>query len=78
VIFTNISRPGVNRIEIIKWVKELSPQTEIIAMTAFGGWNIYSETLKQRMQEFLSKPFNIPEIQNLINRIANSKKLHEL
>jgi DNA-binding NtrC family response regulator len=74
VVFTDLSMPEVNGMQIIKHIKEHTPQTKAIPITAFGDWDVYAQTLSLGIQEFLSKPYNIPEIKSLIQKIASSKE----
>ena len=78
VVFTDLSMPEVDGIQIIKYIKEHAPQTEVIPVTAFGEWDIYTETLKLGVKEFLSKPYNIPDIKSLVEKIIASNKFSDL
>lgn len=72
IIFTDISMPEIDGLQLIKQAKETSPNTKFVPITAFGDWGVYSETLQLGVQEFLNKPYNIPEIQNLVKKLSAS------
>ena len=70
MVFTDISMPEVNGIQVMKHVKEHSPQTEIIPITAFGDWGVYAESIQLGAKAFINKPYNVEDIQKIVNRIA--------
>jgi DNA-binding NtrC family response regulator len=73
-VFTDLSMPEVDGIQIIKYLREHAPETKIIPVTAFGDWDVYAQTLGLGVEEFVSKPYNIPEVKSLIEKIASSKE----
>lgn len=70
LILTDLSMPEVDGLAILKYVKEHHPQTEVIAVTAFGDWGVYAEALRLGAKEFISKPFNLPEIREIVARLC--------
>lgn len=74
LIFTDISMPEVDGIQIIKYVKEHCGDTEIVPITAFGDWGLYAQALRMGVKDFINKPFNIPEIQGIIEKASASEK----
>jgi YesN/AraC family two-component response regulator len=74
VVFTDLSMPEVDGMQIIKYLKEHAPETKIVPVTAFGDWDVYAQTLGLGVEEFVSKPYNIPEVKSLIDKIASSKE----
>lgn len=73
LIFTDISMPDVDGIQILKFAKQNSPKTEVVPITAFGDWGIYAEALRLGAKEFINKPYDIPEIQGVVERIASGR-----
>ncbi|MBI1871543.1 MAG: response regulator [Chlamydiae bacterium] len=77
IIFTDISMPEVDGIQIIQYTKKHSPNTELIPITAFGDWGIYSQTLKLGAKEFVNKPYNIQEIHGLMKKFNENRRIKE-
>src|SRR5574341_2218232 len=73
LVFTDIYMPDINGVQIMKEIKKTSPETEVVPMTAFGDWGIYTETLKLGAREFINKPFNASEVRDIVNRVTLSK-----
>jgi DNA-binding NtrC family response regulator len=69
LVFTDISMPEVDGVQVMKYVKDHSPETTFVPITAFGDWGIYAQALRLGAKEFINKPFNIPEIQGVINKL---------
>ncbi len=74
IVFTDVSMPKVDGLEVLKYTKKHSPKTYVILITAFGDWGVYAESIKEGAAEFINKPYNIPEIQNAVERVANLLK----
>lgn len=75
IVFTDVSMPEVDGIQVLKYAQKHSPNARIILITAFGDWGIYAEAIKGGAAEFINKPFNIPEIQNAVERLASSLEI---
>jgi len=56
VVLTDIKMPGIDGIEVLKQVKELSPETEVIMITGHGDMDLAIEALKLEASDFLNKP----------------------
>jgi CheY-like chemotaxis protein len=66
LLVTDYVMPGMNGVELIRQVKEFSPQTQVVMMTAYG-----SESLQKTLDEleiggFLSKPFSLAKIREVV------------
>ncbi len=56
IVLTDIKMPGIDGIEVLKQVKELSPDTEVIMITGHGDMDLAIEALKLEASDFLNKP----------------------
>ena len=68
--FLDVILPGMNGVEAIKIIKELSPSTKVAIMS--GGY--LCEDMKQQIAEgaleFIEKPFDLLRIREIANRVA--------
>ena len=71
IIVTDISMPIMNGLEMIKEVKSLYPDLEIIIMTAHTESKYMTEAKNYGVNDYLLKPFDFIKFIELIN----SKKL---
>ncbi|MBI1884378.1 MAG: response regulator [Chlamydiae bacterium] len=71
LIFTDISMPEVNGLQVMKCAQEKCPQAALVPITAFGDWGIYAQALKMGAKDFINKPFSIPEIQGVVEKFIS-------
>ena len=68
LIITDVRMPGINGFELMKQIKNISPQTPIIIMTAYTDLDTAGQTFQEGAFEYLSKPFDIDEALELVAR----------
>jgi len=56
LLITDLKMPGTDGMELLKLVQTISPETEVILMTAFGTVERAVEGMKQGAYDFVSKP----------------------
>ena len=56
IVITDIKMPGMDGIEVLKRVKEINPEAEVIIITGYGNMNSAIEALKLDASDFLPKP----------------------
>ena len=68
--FLDVILPGMNGMEAMKIIKELSPSTKVAIMS--GGY--LCEDMKRQIAEgaleFIEKPFDLSRIREIANRVA--------
>jgi DNA-binding NtrC family response regulator len=75
LVISDIRMPDVNGIDILKYVKQNSPDTVILMITAFGGIESAISAMKQGAYDYISKPFRIDEIKILVKRALEQRRL---
>ncbi len=72
IVLLDIKMPRISGIEVLKFIKEHSPDTEVIMITALGDIKLAVETIKLGAFDFITKPYNFDEllvsIQNAIEK----------
>ena len=61
-ILLDLMLPGGNGIDVLKKIKEVSPETGVIIVSAKGSLDDRVEGLKIGADDYLSKPFHLPEL----------------
>ena len=68
-VVTDIRMPGADGIEVLRQVKEITPETEVVVMTGYSTVESAVEAMKLGAFEYVQKPFLNDEILLLLQRI---------
>ena len=68
LIITDVRMPGINGFELLKQIKNISPQTPIIVMTAYTDLDTTVQAFQEGAFEYLPKPFDIDDALDLVAR----------
>ncbi|PKL52362.1 MAG: Fis family transcriptional regulator [Nitrospira bacterium HGW-Nitrospira-1] len=77
LVVTDIKMPKADGFEVLKKVKEISPATIVIMITAFGTTESAIEAMKMGAYDYIYKPFKIDEIRLIIQKAFEKKNLSE-
>ncbi len=77
LVITDMKMPNVDGFELLRKIKEISPDTIVIMITAFGTRETAIEALKLGAYDYINKPFNIDEIRLIVKRAIEKKRLRE-
>jgi DNA-binding NtrC family response regulator len=77
VVFSDLIMPDIGGLEILKEVKELSPESEVVIVSGYGTIESAIEAMKLGSYDFLQKPINFDRFRILIDRIIEKQKLKE-
>ena len=75
LVFTDFRMPDWNGFIVVKKLKKLNPELDIVVMTAYGNINDAVEIMKAGAYDYLSKPIDLDEFENLINRVKEKRIL---
>lgn len=67
--FLDICLPDIDGVEVLKRIKEISPQTKVIMMTAGVVTMAMQETIEKYAYMFLTKPFDLLQVRMLTKSI---------
>lgn len=68
LVIMDVRMPGMNGLEAFKAMHKIDPKMPVIIMTAFGTTDTAIEATKAGAFDYVLKPFDIPEILNLIEK----------
>ena len=75
VVLTDIRMGSVDGLEVLREFKQLSPDTPIVLLTAFGSMEGAIEAIKQGAYDYLAKPFKKEEIKLVVRRSLDHARL---
>ncbi|MCH7921454.1 MAG: sigma-54-dependent Fis family transcriptional regulator [Nitrospinae bacterium] len=74
IVITDLRMPKVDGMEVLRTVKERSPDTAVVVVTAFGDVEEAVEAMRRGADEFLVKPFPIQKLEEVVKRILWRKR----
>jgi DNA-binding NtrC family response regulator len=77
VVISDIKMPGMNGLQVLEKVKQQSPDTEVLLMTAYADAQTAVEAMKMGAFDYLIKPFEIDELRIKIGQILEKGRLKE-
>jgi len=75
LVITDMRMPGVDGMGVLKAVKELSPETAVIMITAFATAEAAVEAMKAGASDYIIKPFKVDELKLIINNTLEKRSL---
>ena len=78
LVILDIEMPGKDGIELLKEIKEISPKTPVIIITAYGSGDRVIKAMKYGAYEYVEKPFDIPRLIFIIEDALKNSDTNEL
>lgn len=75
LVITDLAMPEVDGMQVLEKVKELSPETLVLMITAFATTESAVEAMKKGAYDYLMKPFKVDEIRLLIRNALEKTQL---
>ena len=81
IVLTDIKMPEMDGIELLRRLKKISPETEVIMVTGHGDMDLAIKSVKYEATDFVTKPINDEVLEIALNRaqerIAMRRKINE-
>lgn len=75
LVITDLKMPKAGGLEVLKAVKEASPDTVVLLITAFASTESAVEAMKRGAYDYLTKPFQVDEVQLIIRNALERHRL---
>lgn len=75
LVISDVQMPGLNGLELLARVKEQSPDTAVLMITAFSTTEQAVEAMKLGAYDYLAKPFKVEEIKILVRNALEKRDL---
>ena len=77
LVFLDLRLPDADGFRLLEHIKQVSPETEVILMTAHGSLDITIEAIKRGAFYYLEKPFTFDQVLILAQRALQFKEIKE-
>ncbi|MFH1538131.1 MAG: sigma-54 dependent transcriptional regulator [bacterium] len=75
VVITDMRMPGMDGLAVIRTVKEISPDTVVVVITAYAEMDNAIEAMKEGAFDYIKKPFKLEEIDATISKALKTAGL---
>lgn len=75
VVLLDVRMPRVDGMEVLKFLQNYSPTTQVIILTNFADIKTAIQSIKLGAYDFIAKPYDFDELLNTIGRALERKKL---
>ena len=75
VVLTDLMMPGADGLTVLKHVREVSPQTLVILMTAHASVDTAIEAMRLGAQDYILKPLNFEDVLYKVDHLTKHRSL---
>lgn len=75
IVITDLRLPGADGIEVLKSIKNISPDAGVVIITAFADVKTAVEAMREGAYDYISKPFAPNELLIIIDRFIKHREL---
>ncbi|MBN2282730.1 MAG: sigma-54-dependent Fis family transcriptional regulator [Deltaproteobacteria bacterium] len=77
LVLTDLKMPKFSGIDLLRAVKEISPETMIVVITAFASGETALEAMKEGAYDYIEKDFDIEELKVIVKDALKKKGVRE-
>ncbi len=77
IVLSDLRMPGIDGIQLLERVKELSPSTDVVIMTAYASIDSAVTAIKKGASDYIVKPFINEDVKMRLKRILEHKSLQK-
>ncbi len=77
ILITDLRLPDQDGLHILKEIRTIHPETQVIIITAYGSIDSAVTAMKEGASDYLTKPFSMDELLLVIRRLLRMKQLEE-
>lgn len=71
IVLMDMKMPGMSGLETYREIAKNHDNLKVIIMTAYGELEIVSEAIKLGVKEYITKPFDINELRELVAKVLS-------
>jgi two-component system, NtrC family, response regulator AtoC len=77
VVVTDLKMPNLDRLGLLNFITEKYPAVPVIMITAHGTVATAVEALKKGALDYITKPFELDDLKNIISKAVKTRTLNE-
>jgi DNA-binding NtrC family response regulator len=77
IVLLDMKMPDLSGLDVLKQVRQLSPPTAVVMITAITDAKPAVEAMKLGASDYLNKPFDVDEIRLVVERILRERSLQD-
>lgn len=74
IVITDIKMPGIDGFEVLRRIKEMSPETDVIVVTGHGDMDLAIQALNLNATDFINKPIQKAALDAALSRAEERLK----
>lgn len=75
IVMTDLVMPGCSGLDVVKTVRSTGSRSHVVVMTGFSSVETAIESIRLGAFDYIAKPFQIGEIEVLVNRVLEHRRL---
>jgi DNA-binding NtrC family response regulator len=75
LVITDVKMPGMDGLDVLRRIKDRSPDTVVVLITAFADMDDAIAAMKMGAFDYLKKPFKLEEIQATVEKALENRRL---
>ena len=75
LVVVDLKMETMDGLEVLSRIKHINPSSEVIVMTAFGTIDSAIQAMRKGAYDYVTKPFQLPDILSVIERALEKKRL---
>ena len=72
VVLTDVMMPQMNGLDLLRAIKERTPDQPVIVMTGYADKEVVLKALKADADDFISKPINLLQLKTTIDKVLET------